>query len=52
MQTNFIQPGGNTSVQSSTEVLSQLLNIPQSSIGLLTSSKLIRGDYVSPLIFL
>lgn len=33
MQTNFIQPGGNTSVQSSGEVLSQLLNIPQASIG-------------------
>lgn len=33
MQTNFIQPGGSTSVQSSGEVLSQLLNIPQTSIG-------------------
>lgn len=33
MQTNFIQPSGTTSVQSSAEVLSQLLNIPQSSIG-------------------
>lgn len=33
MQTNFIQPGGSTSIQSSGEVLSQLLNIPQASIG-------------------
>lgn len=33
MQTNFIQPNGNTSIQSSAEVLSQLLNIPQSTIG-------------------
>lgn len=32
MQTNFIQPSGNTSVQSSAEVFSQLLNIPLSTI--------------------
>lgn len=35
MQTNFIQPSGTTSVQSSAEVFSQLLNIPLSSIATL-----------------
>lgn len=35
MQTNFIQPGGNTTIQSSGEVFSQLLNIPYSNIGAL-----------------
>ncbi|UKS71960.1 tail fiber protein [Klebsiella phage KpLz-2_45] len=35
MQTNFIQPSGTTSVQSSAEMFSQLLNIPLSSIATL-----------------
>lgn len=35
MQSNFIQPSGSTTVQSSGEILSQLLNIPLSSIATL-----------------
>lgn len=33
MQTNFIQPRGNTSVDISREIYSQMLNIPASSVG-------------------